>query len=604
MIITILDFIIKYKPEGRIRAYRFFFLTMALSSLLMVSTTLQSVGKVADTTTKRIPVTTQAVTAERDKDAVFMDGVREKMIGNTNTSFDYFQRYLKYNPHNATAHYELARIWLDRNHIPNALKEIRQAHKIDADNKWIHSLYADLLAYDGQYLLAANEFSQLAKKERSPEDYLIRQAMLYQKAEKYQEAINVLDTLSLFIGQDDEVLLLQKQQMYLQNNDVAGAALQIKKLIDYYPATLQYPLMLADLYLNNNQEEKAAVLFEQLDKEYPERLEVQYGLMQYYLKINDTARLNHMVVRTLTNKQINMTDRIDLLIPFIQKNNTNASERTFGKQLAYMLASEEPPQAPALMLYGDLLTVERLSDSALIYYKRVTEIDTTNFLAWQQILLNYAASLQMDSVAWYGKKAIERFPGEPVAYYFTGIAHSQLQEHEAAISNLHKALELQADDNEPLKSEMYSTMGDAYNAINNHIASDSCYEAALKLMPDNTTALNNYSYYLSLRGERLEAAAAMSLRSLRLRPDEPTFLDTYGWILFQQRKYKEAKVQIVKAIKLSGAGTDGTLFEHLGDIEFKLGNRDAALAAWEKAVKLGGVSSVITKKIKDKQWYE
>lgn len=597
-------FFYKNKPDNHGSVYRFFFLVLAISCFGAACSGSKPIARKV-VQTPQVQQVEETTTTQAGSDEAFMEAVKEKIMGNTSRSFYFFQNYAKYNPSNATVHYELARIWLERNQVPNALKEIKLAYRIDSTNKWIHSLYADLLAYDGQYIQAANEFSRLARKEwRNPEDYLVREAMLYQKAEKYDAAIRVLDTLSRYIGEDDEVLLLQKHQLYLQQNDVEGAAGEIKKLMAFYPSTLQYPLMLGNLYLNNNEREKAAHIFKALDAENPQNLEVQYGLMQYYIGIKDTVNLNHVIMRTLSNKQMEMADRIDLLVPFLQKGNANSEERAFGKKLAYMLAHEEPPHPAALMLYGDLLTVERQSDSALMYYKQVTEMDTTIYVAWQQILLNFAAGMKMDSVAHYSEKAILYFPKEPTAYYFAGIAFNQLMQPEKAVPVLRQAATLQKDDNLPLKSEILSTLGDAYNAMREFEAADSSYEAALKLMPDNATALNNYSYYLSLRGERLEEAANMSRRSLKVRPDEPTFLDTYGWILFKQSKFKEAKTTIEKAITLSGNDVDGTLYEHLGDIEFKLGNKEAAVEAWKKAVEKGGVSEIISKKIRDKQWYE
>jgi len=584
------------KPERHLGAYRFFFFCVVLLTMLT------SCGVTRNTIEKE---TANHTIDNGGSDALFMKAVKQKIKGNSDSAFNDFLRYAQQHPENATAHYELARIWFERNHVPKALKEIKQAYQLDSANKWIHSFYADLLAYDGQYLKAAHEFSRLAQKEpRAPEDYLVRQAMLFQKAESYLNAIKVLDTLARFIGEDDEVLLLQKHQLYLRMNDVAGAAGEIRKLIDFYPDNIQYPLMLGNIYLNNGKPEEAATVFQGLEKSYPDSLEVQHGLMQYYMKIQDTTSLHKVVVRTFSNKVLDIRDRIDLLLPLLQQNNTSEKERALGKQLAFSLAHEEPLNPLALMLYGDLLMLEEQSDSALIYYKKVTEIDTTMYLPWQQIMMNFAANRQMDSVAVYSSQAIQYFPDEPIAYYFAGIAYSQLSQPEKAVSLLHSAVKLQEDDNEALKSEMLSTLGDAYNALKDFSAADSSYEAALKLMPDNITALNNYSYYLSLRGERLEDAAMMSAKTLKARPDEPTFLDTYGWILFKQKKYEEAKVQIEKAIELSGPETDGTLFEHLGDIEFMLGNEEAAVEAWEKALNKGGASDIINKKIKDKQWYE
>ena len=41
-------------------------------------------------------------------------------------------------------------------------------------------------------------------------------------------------------------------------------------------------------------------------------------------------------------------------------------------------------------------------------------------------------------------------------------------------------------------------MGDAYNEVKEHTKSDSCYQEALKLDPNNANVLNNFSYYLSV----------------------------------------------------------------------------------------------------------
>ena len=58
---------------------------------------------------------------------------------------------------------------------------------------------------------------------------------------------------------------------------------------------------------------------------------------------------------------------------------------------------------------------------------------------------------------------------------------------------------------------------------------------------NDPTTLNNYAYYLSLRNDRLEKAAQMSLRSNELAPGQPSFQDTYAWVLYQQGKYAEAQ---------------------------------------------------------------
>jgi pentatricopeptide repeat protein len=147
-------------------------------------------------------------------------------------------------------------------------------------------------------------------------------------------------------------------------------------------------------------------------------------------------------------------------------------------------------------------------------------------------------------------------------------------------------------------------IGDAYNFMKQYQLSDESYEKAMKLTPDNATLLNNYAYYLSVRNTRLDDAEKMSRKSLEIRKDEPTFLDTYGWVLYKQGKNDKALEYIQKAIDISGNAADATLWEHLGDIYFKLGNVDKAVEYWKKSKEKGSENTDIDKKINDRKLYE
>ncbi|WP_431199734.1 tetratricopeptide repeat protein [Mucilaginibacter sp. P19] len=84
-------------------------------------------------------------------------------------------------------------------------------------------------------------------------------------------------------------------------------------------------------------------------------------------------------------------------------------------------------------------------------------------------------------------------------------------------------------------------MGDCYHELKNIKSSDESYEKALTYNPDNAFTLNNYAYYLSLRNEQLEKAAAMSAHSNELQPNTASFEDTYAWILFKQKNMPRQK---------------------------------------------------------------
>jgi Tfp pilus assembly protein PilF len=151
-------------------------------------------------------------------------------------------------------------------------------------------------------------------------------------------------------------------------------------------------------------------------------------------------------------------------------------------------------------------------------------------------------------------------------------------------------------------AELNSLLGDAYNATKAYDKSDKAYDDALAVDPANEAVLNNYSYYLALRKANLEKAEKMSSLLIKNNPDDPTYLDTYAWVLYSRQKYKEARKVIERAISTGKA--NATHFEHYGDILFQLGDVTGAVQQWERARGLNANSETLNKKIANRKIYE
>jgi tetratricopeptide (TPR) repeat protein len=155
--------------------------------------------------------------------------------------------------------------------------------------------------------------------------------------------------------------------------------------------------------------------------------------------------------------------------------------------------------------------------------------------------------------------------------------------------------------NDQLKSTFSAQMADALHASKQYKEAFEAYEEAIKANPNNYFAINNYAYYSSLKKQNLERVKKLSKRMIEANPENATFLDTYGWVLFQMEEYDVAEKQLKKAAEINPSGT---IVEHYGDVLFKLGNTKEALTQWQKAKEIGGASDRIDKKIQDKQFYE
>jgi tetratricopeptide (TPR) repeat protein len=99
-------------------------------------------------------------------------------------------------------------------------------------------------------------------------------------------------------------------------------------------------------------------------------------------------------------------------------------------------------------------------------------------------------------------------------------------------------------------------------------------------------SLNNYAYFLAERGENLSQALEMTIRSNKIDPDNPTYLDTWAWVLYKNAQYQEALLKQEQALELSEVPS-ADLFDHFGDILFQLGKTERALISWKRALELG-----------------
>jgi len=596
------NFLFIWKPDGLKRSVRFFILSFIILFFAACNSGRQLSNTRIDDTYSMIINEKDSVKRSYRTDALFMDAVNAKMQDDKENAFRIFSQLANIKPDNATVHYELSRLWLDRSNVDYSIKESRKAVQLDSNNKWMQMQYADLLAYSGSFSEAASIYRKIASKERSPEDYLLRQASLLQKAKQYDEALEVYKQLEIYLGEDDETLLLQREQLFLNKNDVEAAANEVRKLVKFYPNDPQYAILLAAVYENNNLDDKAAQAYEAMGRKFPDDAEVQTEVLRYYLRNKDLKSVMGHLEHIVLNQKLSARERTDMIFPFVQNRNLDADIRKETMELIRKFAYQDPPQKEPIFLLANVMVADGNLDEALQEYKRILAIDSAYYAPWQQIMYIYSMRSQQDSVIQYSNRAVRIFPDEYMSYYLGGLAYNQKGENDMSIRLLGQAVRKASGDNAAAQADVLIALGDVYNSVNNFRSSDSCYEAALMLQPNNATALNNFGYYLSVRGEKLDKAEKMSAKSLKLRPNEANFLDTYGWILYRQGKFSEAKAYILRAISLTAPSEDDkSLWDHLGDIEYKLGDKQKALEHWNKAASKGLNTELLQQKIREQK---
>jgi tetratricopeptide (TPR) repeat protein len=103
-----------------------------------------------------------------------------------------------------------------------------------------------------------------------------------------------------------------------------------------------------------------------------------------------------------------------------------------------------------------------------------------------------------------------------------------------------------------------------------------------KLNPNHPTLQNNLGFSLLEQGKDLDEAARLIHAALVQEPKNSSTMDSWGWVLFKQGKFKEAEAALRQAAEASPYSPE--VHRHLGEALLKLDRLQDALDEWERAL--------------------
>ncbi len=529
----------------------------------------------------------------------FFNGLKAKLANKSVDSEGYFKEVIGIDPSNHAALYELACIYHLREEESTAEKYARDAVTVNSQNKWYWLLLADIYKSNKNLGQLALVYSDLINLEPDNEEYYFDKANVYFLSNKIKEAETVYSDIEKRFGTSAE-LINARQRIYQKQGNPNKAASEIEKLIVSSPSDVRNYLNLASVYEKSGHLDKALVVLQNTKSLGISNAFVNLAIADIY---NNLGKKDDAIAELRTafaDPSLAVDAKVGIVLSFFTKFK-DPSARADAAELAKIITEVHPTEAKSYSVYGDVLYQDGKLSEARQTYKKAIELNNQAYLVWEQVLRIDISTGDFQSAIKDGEDGISIFPAQAPLYFYTAIAYAQSGKHDKAIVHLQEAANLEVEDKNFL-SQIYSSLGDSYNGLKKYKESDDAYNKALELNPDNTYVLNNYAYYLSLRGENLEKAAQMSAKSVSLQPGNASFEDTYAWVLFKQKKYAEAKTWIEKAIQKNNSS--GVLAEHYGDILYFMGLKSEALEQWLRARETGVKSLILEKKINEKKFFD
>ena len=534
---------------------------------------------------------------------LYTEGIKKFMIDrDTTKARELFLRAIEKDSTYAPAYYQLA-----TNNIYTSPKEAvmwaEHAWQQDTTNMWYGRSYGQALIMANQYAKAIDVFKRLCRMDDDPDSYRIL-AALYQQQNNPYMALSTLDSAEIRLGRIP-LLSVMKRRLLVATHQFDKAITEAKKQVAETPFEIEHHIDLADLYGMAGKDSLALVEYDAAAKIDPTDINMLMSKSDFYNNRNDVVKVLEITEKLFASDKFPVKEKTDRFERYTSVMSFYQQYYPQIDNLARTLIIHHPMDEKAITLYARHLIATGELDRALELYKLHT-LDTPPVKDFFLTIIDIESFKQRpDSVALYVNRALKHFPEETRLHLAKGNALGYSKKNKEAMQAYKESLKYA--DNDSLRSVVWGLIGDTYNRIAEESGEGkmakkmmakcyAAYDKGLNYDKNNILILNNYSYFLSLDGERLEHALDMSGRAIALDENNPTYIDTYAWILFKLGRLEEAKKNMQQALALDGRKSS-ELMVHYGDILAAMGQDFLAETYWRRALENGYDAEKIAERI-------
>jgi tetratricopeptide (TPR) repeat protein len=396
---------------------------------------------------------------------------------------------------------------------------------------------------------------------------------IYQKENEWQKAADLIQPL---INDDPMNLDLQRQQafFYLRAGLAEKARAAFKLLAEADPKDTRSQFYLAEALNDLEQYQEADKIYRGLLAKTPADPDVlaSYGLSQIGQRKYDEAAKTFRLLLAVSDLPDNLQvlGKTQLAYIDLQKGNYAAALENARSILVF----RDKPNAQAVNIALDALKKQkRYSDAIALLQPLVDNFAADPFVnaRYVEMLIRAGAldraKLAAATQAKFGTKNTVS----------TAEAYIQTEQFDLAIAMLREGLK-----KNPGELDLQFELGSAYERSGDHKSAERAFLEILEKHPEHAATLNYLGYMWAEGGVNLDRAADMLNRAVKQEPKNGAYIDSLGWVYYQQGKLDLAEKYLTDATHL--LPRDATVHEHLGDVFAKRGNVHRALDLYREAL--------------------
>ena len=488
-------------------------------------------------------------------DYIFQEAMRQKLANKYDAAIDLFDYCHQLDPSSGAVLYELSELYRYVKNDSLAIHALEDACKLYPKNYWYKNRLVTLYLESRRTDEALKTVEDMARLFPEKEEVLWMLHDLYESKNDYANMVKVLDKIEVKEGKSEK-LSMMKFGLFVQMNDEKRAFEEMEKLADEYPNDLRYQVVIGDLYLDAGKKEEALKQYKMVEAQDSTNMTLLLSMANFYHQEGDEARYQEYISKVLTHKDVDDVTRVRMLGVLVRENLDTHADSTYLLALFDKVLQEPQEHTDILELKVRYMDKKKMPvEDQKPILRRILEIDPEHDMA-RHMLLKYAVEENdHQSIVNICKPAVEYNADSPVFYFYMGVEYYLIDEKEKSMDALRSGLnrvenEMDEENRFKIRPHSYALLGDIYHQLGQDDKAFQAYDSCLIYNKNDAMVLNNYAYYLSLKKKDLKRAEEMSRLSNELEPDNATYLDTYAWVLFQQKRYDEAKQYMDKVVEL------------------------------------------------------
>lgn len=538
-------------------------------------------------------------------DRLYLEAVTQQLAGNDSTAMTLLDSCAKLRSDAAEVYYRQAKYYINTGIDSLATRCLERAAELQPGNDTYQESVAETYIRRRDYDSAIKAYENLYSHQRERTDVLDILVRLYQAKKDFRHMISTIERMEQIDGESDE-LTFTKMSIYEQMHDTKNAYRMLKRLTDEHPNEPNYKVMLGNWLMNHNRKPEAFELFKNALEDDSDNEFAMNSLYDYYRSEGNNAEADRLRDNILFSTKTESKTKVTMLQQAIRESEQQGGDSLPMLKLFDRTIASTPKATDIANMKAMYMKLKKMpNDSVNAVFQSVLAIEPDNTTARLNIIQNIWTENKWDKVIKLSSEGTQYNPEDMAFYYFLGLAYYQTDREDQALDAFKRGVsEINDDSNPDIVADFYALMGDILYKKKRPEEAFAAYDSCLQWKDDNLMALNNYAYYLSEMKRDLKKAEQMSAKTIKAEPTNATYIDTYAWILFLQKRYEEAKAYIDRAIESDSDSTQApsaVVLEHAGDIYCMCGDTEHATQLWQKALKAGGDKAVLTRKIKTKK---